>query len=72
VAHSDVTEARVAGTACIHWSDQPVDRARSTAVAQRWFGGHHFVYFAPVPLLVLADRWHLPFRDSGTKRARFF
>jgi cytochrome bd ubiquinol oxidase subunit II len=24
------------------------------AVAQRWFGGHHFVYFAPVPLLVLA------------------
>ena len=24
------------------------------AVAQRWFGGHNFVYFAPVPLLVLA------------------
>jgi cytochrome bd ubiquinol oxidase subunit II len=24
------------------------------AVAQRWFGGHHFVYFSPVPLLVLA------------------
>jgi cytochrome d ubiquinol oxidase subunit II len=24
------------------------------AVAQRWFGGHHFLCFAPVPLLVLA------------------
>jgi cytochrome d ubiquinol oxidase subunit II len=24
------------------------------AVAQRWFGAHKFVYFAPVPLLVLA------------------
>jgi cytochrome d ubiquinol oxidase subunit II len=24
------------------------------AVAQRWFGGHNFVYFAPVPLLVVA------------------
>lgn len=24
------------------------------AVAQRWFGGHDFLYFAPVPLLVLA------------------
>jgi cytochrome d ubiquinol oxidase subunit II len=24
------------------------------AVAQRWFGGLNFVYFAPVPLLVLA------------------
>src|SRR5580693_752233 len=24
------------------------------AVAQRWFGGHNFLYFAPVPLLVLA------------------
>jgi cytochrome d ubiquinol oxidase subunit II len=24
------------------------------AVAQRWFSGHNFVYFAPVPLLVLA------------------
>ena len=24
------------------------------AVAQRWFGGHNFFYFAPVPLLVLA------------------
>jgi cytochrome bd ubiquinol oxidase subunit II len=24
------------------------------AVAQRWFGGHNFVYFSPVPLLVLA------------------
>src|ERR1700726_4615460 len=24
------------------------------AVAQGWFGGHNFVYFAPVPLLVLA------------------
>jgi cytochrome bd ubiquinol oxidase subunit II len=23
-------------------------------VAHRWFGGHHFIYFAPVPLLVLA------------------
>jgi len=31
-----------------------VDRARQPAVAQRWFGGHNFVYFAPVPLLVLA------------------
>jgi len=24
------------------------------AVAQRWFGGHNFLYFSPVPLLVLA------------------
>jgi len=24
------------------------------SVAHRWFGGHNFVYFAPVPLLVLA------------------
>src|ERR1700679_88133 len=24
------------------------------AIAQRWFGGHNFLYFAPVPLLVLA------------------
>jgi cytochrome d ubiquinol oxidase subunit II len=23
-------------------------------VAHRWFGGHHFIYFFPVPLLVLA------------------
>jgi cytochrome d ubiquinol oxidase subunit II len=23
-------------------------------IAQRWFGGHNFLYFAPVPLLVLA------------------
>lgn len=27
------------------------------AVAQRWFGGHNLLYFAPVPLLVLVCVW---------------
>jgi cytochrome bd ubiquinol oxidase subunit II len=27
------------------------------AVAARWFSGHRFVYFAPVPLLVIASVW---------------
>ena len=30
-----------------------MDRVGQPAVAHRWFGGHNFVYFAPVPLLVL-------------------
>jgi cytochrome d ubiquinol oxidase subunit II len=35
------------------------------AVAQRWFGGHHFVYFAPVPVLVLACVIGM-FRSTGS------
>jgi cytochrome bd ubiquinol oxidase subunit II len=27
------------------------------AVADRWFSGHHFLYFAPVPILVIASVW---------------
>nr|GAT43067.1 cytochrome D oxidase cyd subunit II [Mycena chlorophos] len=43
------------------------------AIAQRWFGGHNLIWFAPVPVLVLASAWgifravnkqheHVPFR----------
>jgi cytochrome d ubiquinol oxidase subunit II len=43
------------------------------AVAQRWFGGHNFLYFAPVPLLVLACVIGI-FRsaDSGHETRAFF